>query len=72
MKKIFSPGELVTPNIAARLWDEEIIEAIGSFRYEEIGVVVRISDCDNYVWVLTGRGKTGWVLQTLIDHTGNN
>lgn len=69
MKNNFSPGDLVTPNLAARLWDEEIISTIGTFRYEEIGVVVRTSICENYVWVLTGRGKSGWVLKTLVDST---
>ena len=71
MKKIFSPGDLVTPTLAARIWNEEIIDTIGTFRHEEIGIVIRTSDCENYVWVLTSRGKTGWVLTTLVDNVNN-
>lgn len=70
-KKHISPGDLITPSISARIWNEEIIDTIGTFKYEEIGIVIRMSDCENYVWTLTSRGKTGWVLKTLVDNVDN-
>jgi len=69
-KKIF-PGDLITPSISARIWNEEIIDTIGTFKYEEIGVVIRTSECENYVWALTSRGKMGWILKTLVDNVDN-
>ena len=70
-KNPYFSGDLIIPSISARIWNEEIIDTIGTFRHEEIGIVIRTSDCENYVWVLTSRGKTGWVLKTLVDNVNN-
>jgi hypothetical protein len=62
----FQTGDLVTRELPARVWDDQIIDTIGTFRHGEFAVVV--DTIPDYLRVVTGRGKVGWVLQSLIQH----
>ena len=60
-------GDLVTVQLAARVWDDQIQNSIASFRRKDYGVII---ECDSsrpyYVKIFTSRGKKGWVLKILI------
>lgn len=65
-------GDLIKPISLIRLWDKSQIVDHGLFQKNEVGLIISGQDeLDNndFILVLTSKGRTGWVLKSLVRST---